>query len=132
MSGKTIQPETIQTSSSKRLLVFMAAVLAVSAAIVFGSMVSNESAAVTGEVDRRIDHGVRHPDETSLAPATPVEQNQLTRPFTRYLPVPAAPVEQNQLTRPFTRYLPVSDPAESRAPRTTESSTWQTGESWSL
>lgn len=76
MSGKTIviQPGTTLTASPKRLLVFMVSVLAVTAAIVWGSMASNEAAAVSGEVDRRVDYALRHPDETFLVPATPLEQ----------------------------------------------------------
>ena len=83
MSGKAIviQPRTTQTASPKRLLVFGVSVLAVSAAIAFGSMTSNESAAVADTVDRRVDYALRHPGETFLVPATPLQQtpDYLTR-----------------------------------------------------
>jgi hypothetical protein len=91
MSGKSIviQPRTTQTVSPKRFLVFVVSVLALSAAIVFGSMPSNESAAVADEVDLRVDYAFRHPGETFLVPATPLEQtpDYLTRYLTRHVPV---------------------------------------------
>jgi hypothetical protein len=92
MSGKTIviQPRTTQTASPKRLLAILVAVLAVSAAIAFGSVASNESEAAADTVDRRVDYGVRHAGETFLIPATSLEQ---------------APDN-------LTRHVSVSDPAE--------------------
>lgn len=87
MSGKTIviQPGTIRTVSPKRLLVFVVSVLAVSAAIVFGSMTSNESAAVTNAVDLRVDYALRHPGEGFQVPASGAEQtpDYLSRYLTR-------------------------------------------------
>jgi hypothetical protein len=76
MSGKTIviQPRTTQTATPKRLLVFVVAVLAVSAAIAFGPMTSNESAAVADTVDLRVDYAFRHPGETFLVPALSLKQ----------------------------------------------------------
>ncbi len=96
MSGKTIviEPRTTQTALPKRLLVFVVSVLAVSVAIVFGSMASNESAAVADAVDRRVDYAFRHPGEPFLVPASQLEQTP------------------DYLTRYLTRHAPVSDPAE--------------------
>lgn len=72
MSSKTIviQPGTTRTVSPRRLLVSVVSVLAVAAAIVFGSMASNESVAVTEGVDRRVDYALRHMGETSTGSAT--------------------------------------------------------------
>lgn len=96
MSGKTIviQPRTTQTVSPKRLLVFVVSVLAVSAAIVFGSMASNESAAVTDAVDLRVDYAFRHPGEGFLVPASGAEQTP------------------DYLSRYLTRQTGISDPGE--------------------
>lgn len=96
MSGKTIviQPRSTQAASPKRLLVFAVSVLAVSAAIAFGSMASNESAAVADAVDLRVDYGIRHAGEPFLVPASQLEQTP------------------DYLTRYLTRQVPVSDPAE--------------------
>jgi hypothetical protein len=63
MSGKTIviQPGTTQTAAPpRRTLAAVVAVLAVSAAIAFGSMSSNESTAVADTADPRVDYGIRH------------------------------------------------------------------------
>lgn len=92
MSSKTItiRPGTTQTAAPKRVLAFVVAMLAVSAAIAFGSMASNESAAVADAVDLRVDYGIRHPGEGFLVPASQMEQtpDYLTRYLTRHLPVP--------------------------------------------
>lgn len=91
MSGKTIvtQPGTTLTASPKRLLVLVVSVLAVSAAIVFGSMASNDSAAVGQGVDPRLDYAFRHPSATYVAPASPSEQTSdyLTRYLANHVPV---------------------------------------------
>lgn len=87
MSGETIviQPGTTRTVSPKRSLVFVVSVLAISAAIVFGSMASNESAAVTDAVDLRVDYALRHPGEGFLVPSSGAEQtpDYLSRYLTR-------------------------------------------------
>lgn len=67
----TTPPTTPLLGSPRKVLSVMAAALAVSAAIAFGPIISQEPATVGAVVDPRVDYAIRHPGEGITAEATP-------------------------------------------------------------
>jgi hypothetical protein len=67
----TTQSGTQLLGSPRKVLTLMAAALAVSAAVAFGSIASQEPTATGAAVDSRVDYAIRHMSERTVVEATP-------------------------------------------------------------
>jgi hypothetical protein len=67
----TTQSGTPFLGSPRKVLTLMAAALAVSAAVAFGPITSQEPAAAGAAFDSRVDYAIRHMGEGTVVEATP-------------------------------------------------------------